>query len=99
MQCFALTSDKKRCLNAAIDASAYCDAHRDSVPAAGQNGHSNRLSGIFARMRGALIPPIYDGGKYEIPKWLNDAPTAQVVEYLTTHEDSMARWMACSSTC
>lgn len=93
MRCFALTADKRRCANDTPDASSYCAVHENNV------GHEpmtapNRIGGILARVRGALNPPIYDGGKYEVPKWLNDAPTAQVIEHLRTHPDSMTRWMA-----
>ncbi len=96
MQCFALTPDKRRCANAAREASSFCEVHSAADPtAAASNGHGGRLGGFFARVRSALNQQqIYDGGKYEIPKWMNDATTAQVIEHLTTHEDSMARWMA-----
>lgn len=93
MQCYALTPEKKRCANAASGASNYCDIHA-AANARVPEQNANRFGGIMARVRGALNPPVYDGGKYDVPKWLNDATTPQVMEYLRTHEDSMVRWMA-----
>lgn len=95
MQCFALTPDKNRCSNDARDASNYCDAHQnENARVLGKPTSTTRLGGIFARVRGAFNGQIYDGGNYEVPKWLNDAPTPQVIEQLRAHPDSMTRWMA-----
>lgn len=94
MKCYSLTSDKKRCPNDAQGNSNYCSTHQEDTAHAGEKTTPNRLGGIFARMRGALIPPIYDGGKYEAPKWLNDAPISEVMDHLRTNPDSMTRWMA-----
>jgi hypothetical protein len=94
MRCCALTPEKRRCPNDALDATNYCAAHRDDTARERQATLPNRFGGIFARVRGALNAPIYDGGKYDVPGWLNDAPTALVIEHLCTHPDSMIRWMA-----
>lgn len=95
MQCYALTPEKRRCPNAAQEGTLYCDAHIDAnTTSARQNANGGRLGGILTRVRSALTPPIYDGGKYDVPKTLNDASTPQVIEQLTTHPDSMTRWMA-----
>lgn len=95
MQCYALTSEKRRCPNAAQDASFYCDTHAGANPTnASPNANGGRLGGILTRMRSALTPQIYDGGKYDVTRALNDATTPQVIEQLLTHPDSMTRWMA-----
>lgn len=94
MQCRALTPEKRRCSNDALEATNYCLAHRDDVLRELSGTAPNRFGGILARVRGAMNPPIYDGGKYDVPRWLNDAPTPQVIEHLLTHPDSMTRWMS-----
>lgn len=94
MQCYALTPEKRRCANDARDASNYCAAHENENARAFKTSSPNRLNAIFARVRDVLTPAIYDGGKYEVPNWLKDAPTSQVIEHLRTDPDSMARWMA-----
>lgn len=97
-QCSALDAERRRCANPAAAASPYCDAHRDEmVRITGKNANGvngKGLNGMFARMRGALAPSIPDGGKYDVPGWLKDAPIAQVIEQLQTSPDSMVRWMA-----
>ena len=91
MQCCALTFDKKRCANPARDASYFCDAHQDETARVSNSPNaSSRLGGIFSRWRGGIA----DGGKFDVPKWLNDLPTPRVIEQLQTHNDSMVRWMA-----
>lgn len=91
MQCFALTSNKQRCPQLARGATNFCDAHQNQAvaPSNGKSG-ATRLGGLVARW----FKPSGDGGKYDVPKWLNDAPTPQVIHHLQTHPDSMARWMA-----
>lgn len=88
MQCCALTPDKKRCANFARDASYFCDAHQNET--ARQAKTPARRGGIFARWRGNSA----DGGKFDVPKWLNDLPTPRVMEHLQTHPDSIVRWMS-----
>lgn len=91
MQCHSLTSDKKRCPHPARNASYFCDAHEQpDAPAFHSPIAPSRLGGIFARWRGANS----DGGKFDVPKWLNDLPTPRVIDHLQTHNDSMVRWMA-----
>ncbi len=94
MQCYALTPEKRRCANDARDASHFCAAHENENTRALKTSPPKRWNGIFARVREVLAPPIYDGGKYDVPKWLNHAPTPQVIEQLRVHPDSMVRWMA-----
>jgi HEAT repeat protein len=45
-------------------------------------------------MRGMVNAPIPDGGKYDVPGRLKDAPTAVVIERLQRDPDAMERWMA-----
>lgn len=93
MQCRALDEQKFRCKNDA--ASAYCSTHRDwesdltlaSTPL-------KRHGGIFTRVRTVFKTPTSDGGKYDVPGWLNNAPTPQVIQHLQNNSDSMVRWMA-----
>ncbi len=94
MQCHALTSEKNRCPNEALAATRYCALHASEMTSPSVASAPTRLGGFLARLRGTLYAPIADGGKYDVPKWLNDAPTAQVIEHLQTHSDSMVRWMA-----
>ena len=98
MQCSALDSDRNRCASQVADSSNYCPADQyESARITGKDGNApngNRWTGIFARVRGAFNAPIPDGGKYEVPGWLKDAPPAQVSEHLRTNPDAMVRWMA-----
>src|SRR5258708_25078357 len=95
MQCYALTPDKRRCLNETPGASHYCAAHESSNTHAPQSQRgANGFSMFLARVRGALDATNADGGKYVVPNWLQDAPTPQVIEHLRTDPDSMVRWMA-----
>lgn len=89
MQCHALDENKYRCKNDA--ASTYCDAHR-----AWESDFAsvNPPRGIFKRARAAFKTPTPDGGKYDVPGWLNHAPTPQVIAHLQNHSDSMVRWMS-----
>ncbi len=88
MQCCALTLDKKRCANFARDASYFCDAHQNEM--ARISDTAPRRRGIFSRWRSVST----DGGKFDVPKWLNDLPTPRVMEHLQTHPDSIVRWMS-----
>lgn len=95
MYCCALTPDRKRCANPARDASNFCALHQnESARASDPTRVPHRFGGIFSRVRAALHPPIYDGGKYDVPRALMDAPTSYVIEQLQTHDDSMVRWMS-----
>jgi HEAT repeat protein len=95
MQCRALDAQKHRCQKDAA-ASDYCDAHRDQMERIVGKAAPSAASpwrGFWAR----LAPPrvmIPDHAKYDVPKWLADAPTSQVIQHLQTHSDSMVRWMA-----
>ncbi len=90
MQCCALNPDKKRCDNLAPDASYFCDAHQNETARVSNTNSPSRLGGIFSRWRSANA----DGGKFDVPKWLDDLPTPRVMEHLQTHPDSMVRWMS-----
>lgn len=95
MQCYALTPEKRRCANDAQDVSKFCHAHAGAETGSwNENPNGKRMGGILAQVRRAFNSPIYDGGKYEVPKALNDAPTPKVIEHLRGHPDSMMRWMA-----
>lgn len=91
MQCRALTNERKRCAEQTPDASDYCAAHR-SGDVMSPSPRPNRLGNFLSRVRGNGL--IHDGGKYEVPNWLKDAPTLKVIEALTANPDSMVRWMA-----
>lgn len=93
MQCYGLTSDKRRCLNDANTASFYCAAH-DGERVSDAPMTRNRFGVVLARVRRVLDTTQADGGKYGVPDWLKDAPTPEVIEQLRTHPDSMTRWMA-----
>jgi HEAT repeat protein len=95
MQCRALDQQKLRCRNDAAT-SDYCPAHREEmerligkpnpVPA-------SRWRALLGKLA-ASSTVVPDGGKYDVPKWLNNLPTPQVIQHLQTHSDSMVRWMA-----
>lgn len=95
MQCRALDETKHRCGNQAV-ASEYCAAHRDEMERlAGKNAHpsTSRWRGILSKLS-PLQNAMSDGAKYDVPNWLNKAPTPSVMEQLQTHSDSMVRWMS-----
>lgn len=95
MQCHALTPDKKRCPEAVVAGSPFCAAHGAATTGSADDGAKAKgLRGLVARMRGTFHAPIYDGGKYDPPKWLNDSTTPQLIEHLHSHSDSMVRWTA-----
>jgi HEAT repeat protein len=95
MQCSALTPDRRRCANSALDASRFCAMHVErDVGARDENPNGRRLVSLVAQVRRAFQPPIYDGGRYSVPAALNDAPTSVLIEHLKGHPDSMVRWMA-----
>lgn len=95
MQCRALDENKYRCKNDAA-ASAYCDAHRaemERIVGKITPDSASRLRGLFAKL--SVAPnTVPDGGKYDVPGWLRNAPTPQVIQHLQEHPDSMVRWMA-----
>jgi hypothetical protein len=95
MQCRALDAQKRRCKNDAA-ASDYCDAHRgemEHLVGKAAPSAASRWRGFWTKFSApsTMIP---DHAKYAVPKWLADAPTAQVIQHLQTHSDSMVRWMA-----
>lgn len=95
MQCRALDEKKYRCANDAA-ASEYCDAHRAMSPQADtprSTASAPRWRGFWSKF-GAPARGIPDGGKYDVPKWLNTLPTPQVIQHLQTHPDALTRWMA-----
>lgn len=94
MQCRALDENKFRCSNDAA-ASDYCDAHRDAMELL-IGKHAAAPASRWRGMLAKFSPPraVPDGGKYDVPKWLNNLPSPQVMEHLQTHSDSMVRWMA-----
>jgi HEAT repeat protein len=102
MQCCALTPERKRCTNLASTAANYCAAHYDQDSrVTGKNGQAQnpgRLTGIVAQLRSRILggpnAPISDGGKYDVPAWLKNASTVEVIGQLQTSPDSMVRWMA-----
>lgn len=95
MQCHALTPIKRRCPDAACAGTRYCALHaNENTRAAESSTASGRLGGLLGRVRSVFNTPIYDGGKFDPPKWLNDAATPQVIVQLQTHSDSMVRWSA-----
>ena len=57
------------------------------------NASASRWRGMLAKLS-ASPNTVPDGGKYEVPKWLNSLTTPQVMTHLQTHSDSMVRWMA-----
>ncbi len=95
MQCRALDEQKFRCPNDAV-ASDYCPAHRAAMER--RLGKTAALSASRWRVLwNKLAAPsrvVPDGGKYDVPRWLNSLSTPQVIERLQTHPDSMTRWMA-----
>lgn len=94
MQCHALTPDKRRCPEAARAGARNCAMHEHEMTPPGDRMPATRLGGLVMRMRSVLNAPVYDGGKYDPPKWLNDLTTPHVIEHLQTHADSMVRWTA-----
>lgn len=97
IQCRALASNKRRCPEMTADDSPYCVEHRAEMErlwGRAADAPSTRLGGWFAKLRNPAQPSIPDGAKYEVPGWLKDAPTEQVIEHLQTHSDAMVRWMA-----
>lgn len=95
MQCHALTPHKRRCPDAARAGARYCAAHaNENVRAADSSLALGARGSFLDRVRSVFKTPIYDGGKYDPPKWLNDAATPQVIVHLQTHADSMVRWTA-----
>ncbi len=95
MQCRALDSQKFRCPNDAA-ASDYCDAHRDEMERlVGKTAPRDTARWRKLISKFSASPNTFpDGGKYDVPNWLQRAPTPQVIEHLQTHPDSMVRWMA-----
>jgi HEAT repeat protein len=95
MQCRALDQQKLRCRNDAA-ASAYCPTHREEMERL--IGKPNPApASLWRGMLGKLAASsntVPDGGKYDVPKWLTNLPTPQVIEQLRVHSDSMVRWMA-----
>ncbi len=95
MLCRALTPDKRRCANAAMEGSFYCREHRAAMEQllSPTRAPSGRLGALWSKLAsdGANIP---DGGRYDVPGWLKHAPTPEVMRHLRTHDDSMVRWMA-----
>jgi len=94
MQCRALTNERKRCPAESAADSAYCAAHRDELEhVVGERASSSRWRAWLDKFlnSNAQIP---DSAKYDVPGWLKNAPTPQVIEHLQTHSDSTARWMS-----
>lgn len=97
MQCYALDAERRRCSATAVAGSDYCAAHAAEIAGAALPATTvqpKALNPLLARRRGNGSAPLPDGGKYDVPGWLKDAPTLQVIKYLQTSPDSMTRWMA-----
>ncbi|MBI4674367.1 MAG: HEAT repeat domain-containing protein [Chloroflexi bacterium] len=91
-----MTSERKRCTAESSNGGEYCTAHRDEM----ERLIGKRADAAPSRWRSwwaRIVSPgvgIPDGAKYDVPGWLKDAPTPQVIQHLQTHSDSMARWMS-----
>ncbi len=94
MQCCALTEERRRCPEVVGEGAGYCVRHSGGLARKNGNAVKTRAGGIFARLRNTGGPPIPDGGKYDVPSWMKDAPTPQVIDHLQTSPESMVRWLA-----
>src|SRR5581483_9772873 len=95
MRCRALTEERRRCPEVAVDESGYCARHSDGTTRKNGNGAKpTRWGGILSLLRNTGPTPIPDGGKYDVPSWMKDAPTLHVIDHLQTNPESMTRWLA-----
>jgi HEAT repeat protein len=99
MQCRGLTDARRRCENAADPVTGYCAEHRDTVArltGRSPNGNGDGKLGALMNRLGLDLtrPTIPDGARYDVPGWLWNSATPEVVERLLNDDDSMVRWMA-----
>lgn len=85
----------------ALEASEYCAEHRDWLARVMGYGapvsapRHGTLGALWARLRGEPAAPLIpDGAHYEVPSWLRNSSTPELIEHLLHHSDSMVRWMA-----
>jgi HEAT repeat protein len=104
MQCRALTAARQRCPDAAAPDADYCAAHAQ-FPAriTGRASNGNGRHGALGRVLNSIQVPLgldpmrrapQDGSRYDVPGWLWNASTAQVIDRLLHDDDSMVRWLA-----